>query len=92
MDLKDLIEHMPPDSTSALWRARNPQSHGYSLTVQALMEVINRLEVGNWQRAGGPDGFYPEPWEIPGTGPEKEPPPPPKTATEIRALTAAQYN
>ena len=55
------------------------------------MEVVHRLEIGNWQRAGGPEGGYPEPWHIPGIGPERKPEPKALTAREIRELTNAQY-
>lgn len=56
------------------------------------MEVVNRLEIANWQRSGGPEDRYPAQWYIPGHEPEaKADDRRSLTAKQIRELTNAQY-
>lgn len=83
-DLRIIIEHLPPDRSSAFFRARNPQSYGYDLAVQATLQAVYQLQVANWQRSGDPDVPLPEPFHIPGLTPDPEPKRKALTAQEIR--------
>lgn len=65
-DLKDFIEHLPPQGDSALYRARNPKSWWVTPEIKHIAAVQYVLELANWQRGGGKKaGPQPKPVKFP---------------------------
>ena len=48
-----IIRHTQPDSSSALFRAKNPRSWWWDPQTDFLAAILHASTVGNWQRGGG---------------------------------------
>ena len=53
LDLRDFLNHLPPTSDSAVYRARYPNSWWWSPDFDLLAAMLNTLQWANWQRGGG---------------------------------------
>ena len=50
-DLRDFVNHLPPDGTSAYFRARHPESWWWRPEFDFFSEILLAAQVANWQRA-----------------------------------------
>lgn len=65
-DLRDFIAHLPPDGTSAYYRAVYPKTWWWRPEFDFHARIVHALEVANWQRADpNRRGEYPKPIERP---------------------------
>jgi hypothetical protein len=62
-DLRDIIQHLPPDGTSALFRRNNPRTWWWSAEVDFSAALLHTGQLANWQRAG--KGSQPKPIKKP---------------------------
>ena len=62
-DLRDIIQHLPPDGSSALFRRNNPKTWWWSAEVDFAAALLHTGQLANWQRAG--KGSQPKPIKKP---------------------------
>jgi len=63
-EFRSFVEHLPPDPSSALWRARFPRSWWWTPEVGFQAAILHATQSGNWQRGGG-RGQRPKPIQKP---------------------------
>jgi len=62
-DLRDIIAHLPPDGSSALFRRNNPKTWWWDASVDFAAAQLHTGQLANWQRAGR--GSQPKPIKKP---------------------------
>lgn len=53
LDLRGFIAQLPPDGSSAFYRARYPKSWWWTPLFDMLAALLQVLSAANWQRGGG---------------------------------------
>lgn len=71
-DLRDFLNHLPPVTDTALYRAMNPRSWWWTPEMDFFAAVLNTLQWANWQRGNG-KGEKPKPVKRPKEEPKKGP-------------------
>lgn len=68
-DVRDIIAHMPPDGTSALFRELHPTNWFWTPEFDMWAGILHALQTGNWQRGQG-KGSQPKPVKKPADPPK----------------------
>jgi len=71
-ELRVILENLPPNGTSALYRARFPDDWWYDTPTQIASAQLLALQGANWQRGGG-KGSRPKLFEPTRPEPERKP-------------------
>lgn len=63
MDVRDFIQHLPPDGQSAIFREQHPKSWWWTAEIDFLAAILHTVQLANWQRSG--KGQQPKPIKRP---------------------------